>query len=115
MKKRKSKELSLNGRNLVATLTSLNSEEMKESVMLRSLSCNSPKVSGIKKIMMRTYSHDANSTKSVHAKIMKRSISNSSKDIPRSIAKLNQLKRMIMISGGHFLTTRKEKGDQEVE
>ena len=72
-------------------------------------------MSGIKKIMMRTYSHDANSTKSVHAKIMKRSISNSSKDIPRSIAKMNQLKRMIMISGGHFLTTQKEKGDQEVE
>jgi hypothetical protein len=83
-KKRKSKELSLNGRNLAAMQTSPNNEEMKESVMLRSLSCNSPRVSRIKKLMMRTYSHDANSTKRVHPKIMKRSCSNSSKDIPRS-------------------------------
>jgi hypothetical protein len=69
--------------------TSPNNEEMKESVMLRSLSCNSPGVSRIKKIMMRTYSHDVNSTKRVHPKRMKRNISNTSKDIPRSRAKIH--------------------------
>ena len=64
-KKRKDKELSLNGRNLVTMQTSPYSGEMKDPVMLRSLSCNSPRVSRIKKWMMRTYTQDANSTNSV--------------------------------------------------
>ena len=86
-KKRKDKEPSLNGRNLVTMQTSPYSGEMKEPVMLRSLSCNSPRVSRIKKMMMRTYSQDANSTKRVHAKIIKRSISNSSKELYKVINK----------------------------
>lgn len=75
--------LVINSRTLVTKQNSENKGEKELSGILRSFSCSNQQKS-VKNCVMRSYSHDPNNARRVHAKKITRTYSNNTKDITRT-------------------------------